>query len=70
MNLFPAGFNNLNPDFLSIAIAAAKRSIQRILPTTQKIMIIPESHTRNLFYFNKCIANKKMYSTFTTKFYF
>lgn len=56
MNLFPAGFNNLNPDFLSIAIAAAKRSIQRILPTAKKIMIIPENHTRNLFYFNNLFA--------------
>jgi len=50
MNLFPAGFNNLNPDFLSISIAAAQKILTQIMPTAKKILIIPESHTRNLFY--------------------
>lgn len=50
MNLFPAGFNNLNPDFLSVAVTAAQRVIERIIPGTQKILVIPESHTRNLRY--------------------
>lgn len=50
MNLFPAGFNNLNQDFLSISIAAAKSIVLRLVPNTKKILIIPESHTRNLFY--------------------
>lgn len=50
MNLFPAGFNNLNPDFLSISVAAAKNIIHKFVPTAHKILVIPESHTRNLFY--------------------
>jgi len=50
MNLFPAGFNNLNPDFLSISMKAAKKIIERIKPNAKKLLIIPESHTRNLFY--------------------
>lgn len=50
MNLFPAGFNNLNPDFLSLSIAAAQQIIQKIVPDAKRILIIPESHTRNLFY--------------------
>lgn len=50
MNLFPAGFNNLNPDFLADASAAAKAAILQVLPQAKTIGLIPESHTRNLFY--------------------
>lgn len=50
MNLFPAGFNNLNPDFLSTAIAAAKKSVHGLAPDAKKILVIPEGHTPNLHY--------------------
>lgn len=52
MNLFPAGFNNLNPNFLSHSVDAARRIIQTILPTAKKLLILPESHTRNLYYWS------------------
>ena len=52
MNLFPAGFNNLNPDFLSHSIKAARESIHAILPSAKKIGVIAESHTRNLRYWS------------------
>jgi glutamate--cysteine ligase len=51
MNLFPAGFNNLNPVFLSQSLAAARQAIQAISKEIKNILIIPESHTRNLLYF-------------------
>src|SRR5262245_56253624 len=38
MNLFPAGFNNLNPDFLSQSVAAAQTIIKTISPTAKKIL--------------------------------
>lgn len=50
-NLFSAGFNNLNRDFLPLAIQAAQATITRLFPTCQKILLIPENHTRNQFYF-------------------
>lgn len=50
MNLFPAGFNNLNSSFLSISVNAAKKSVEQIKPDTRRILIIPEGHTRNLYY--------------------
>ncbi len=50
MNLFPAGFNNLNPDFLSLSAEAAKKTLLNAAPNAKKILIIPESHTRNLYY--------------------
>jgi glutamate--cysteine ligase len=50
MNLFPAGFNNLNPEFTAVSIRAAQEVVKQLLPTTKNILVIPESHTRNLFY--------------------
>jgi glutamate--cysteine ligase len=49
-NLFPAGFNNLNPAFEPLCIQAIQYAIERIRPTTRNVLLIPESHTRNLFY--------------------
>ncbi|MEJ2141174.1 MAG: glutamate--cysteine ligase [Gammaproteobacteria bacterium] len=49
-NLFPAGFNNLNPAFIPLCIQAAQSSIERVCPDVIKVVLIPESHTRNLFY--------------------
>ena len=49
-NIFPAGFNNLNPDFLTFAIDAAKDTIHKRYPEAKKVILIPESHTRNEFY--------------------
>lgn len=60
MNLFPAGFNNLNPNFLSCASEAARKMIQRIKSNAEKILIIPESHTRNLFYWENILTLKKI----------
>ena len=50
-NLFPAGFNNLNRDFLPLCIQAFQASLEKDKPTCKRVMIIPESHTRNKFYF-------------------
>lgn len=49
-NLFPAGFNNLNPDFLPLCIQAAQSVLIDYIPSCTKILIIPEAHTRNQFY--------------------
>ena len=49
-NLFPAGFNNLNPAFMPLCVQAAQAVIERVCPTARKFLLIPESHTRNTFY--------------------
>ncbi|QEY51027.1 glutamate--cysteine ligase [Legionella longbeachae] len=49
-NLFPAGFNNLNPEFLPLCIQAAQSVLIDYVPDCTKILLIPESHTRNKFY--------------------
>jgi glutamate--cysteine ligase len=49
-NLFPAGFNNLNPEFLPLCVQAAQAALTDYIPDCTKILILPESHTRNKFY--------------------
>lgn len=50
-NLFPAGFNNLSEESYPLAIQALQFTLEKILPTCQKILLIPENHTRNPYYF-------------------
>jgi glutamate--cysteine ligase len=49
-NLFPGGFNNLNPEFLSLSVQAAQVAVEKICPEAHRLMIIPENHTRNTYY--------------------
>lgn len=49
-NLFPGGFNNLNPEFLSLSVQAAQVAVEKVCPEARRLLIIPENHTRNTFY--------------------
>lgn len=49
-NLFPGGFNNLNPAFLPLCVQVATSAIDKICPEARGILLIPENHTRNQFY--------------------
>ena len=49
-NLFPGGFNNLAADTLPLAVQAVTATIEKICPDAKNILLIPERHTRNLFY--------------------
>ncbi|MDX8378887.1 MAG: glutamate--cysteine ligase [Gallionella sp.] len=49
-NLFPGGFNNLNPDFLPLCVQAMQGVVEKICPEARGVLLIPENHTRNLFY--------------------
>jgi glutamate--cysteine ligase len=49
-NLFPGGFNNLSPQFLPLVVQAVMVAIERHCPEAQNLLLVPESHTRNVFY--------------------
>lgn len=49
-NLFPGGFNNLNPEFLPLCVQATMVAIDKICPDARNLLLIPENHTRNQFY--------------------
>ena len=59
-NLFPGGFNNLNQDFLPLCVHAAMSAVQKICPDKQRFLLIPENHTRNLFYLQNVAAIQKI----------
>ncbi|KTD16696.1 glutamate--cysteine ligase [Legionella jordanis] len=61
-NLFPAGFNNLNRDFLPLCVQAIQSVMVDSLSTCMKILIIPESHTRNLFYMQSLAVLREIFS--------
>lgn len=60
-NLFPAGFNNLNPDFLPLCVQAAQSVLVDYLPTCRNILLLPESHTRNTFYMQSLAVLKRIF---------
>jgi glutamate--cysteine ligase len=55
-NLFPGGFNNLNPDFLPLAVQAAQVAVEKMCADARRFLIIPENHTRNLYYLQNVAA--------------
>ena len=59
-NLFPGGFNNLNPDFYPLCVQAAMAAIEKICPDARGILLIPENHTRNVFYLQNIVALQKI----------
>ena len=59
-NLFPGGFNNLNPDFLPLCVHAAMSAVQKICPDTRRFMLVPENHTRNAHYLSNVATLKRI----------
>lgn len=49
-NLFPAGFNNINSEFMPLCIQAVQAAVEKQCPHARKVLIVAENHTRNLFY--------------------
>jgi glutamate--cysteine ligase len=50
MNLFPGGFNNLSEEMLGAAVQAARTAIDFLCPEARNLLLIPERHTRNVYY--------------------
>ncbi len=59
-NVFPAGFNNLSGIFRDRASNLFKNYFQREFPSTKSILIIPELHTRNTFYWENISTLKSI----------
>jgi len=59
-NLYPAGFNNLNPEFEPLCVQAAMAAVEKICPDARGLLLIPENHTRNIFYLQNVVALQKI----------
>ncbi len=55
-NLFPGGFNNLNPDFRPLCVQAAMTAIEKACPDARGMVLVPENHTRNQYYLQNLAA--------------
>ena len=49
-NLFPGGFNNLNPALQPLCVQAVQTAVERVCPDARGVLLVPENHTRNTFY--------------------
>ena len=56
-NLFPAGFNNLNPAFIPLCVQACREFLSDKI---KRILLIPEEHTRNKFYLQSLVILRKI----------
>lgn len=61
MNLFPAGFNNIDQNLHILAIQALQYFFERNFPDCQNILLIIENHTRNLAYLDNVIILKSIF---------
>ena len=59
-NLFPGGFNNLNPEFLPLCVQAMMAAVEKVCPDSHSVLLIPENHTRNIFYLQNIAALKNI----------
>ena len=59
-NLFPGGFNNLSPEFQPLCVQAAMTALEKICPDARGCVLIPENHTRNLFYLQNVATLSKI----------
>jgi len=55
-NLFPGGFNNLNPSFVPLCVQAIQTAVERVCPDARGVLLVPENHTRNTFYMQNVAA--------------
>ena len=59
-NIFPAGFNNLTENFWTNTGNLFKNSLSTKYPKARKILIVPEFHTKNRFYWENILVIKSI----------
>ncbi|MDR4518031.1 MAG: glutamate--cysteine ligase [Nitrosomonas sp.] len=58
VDLRNSDFNYLNTEFIPLCVQAAMTAIVRICPDAHSILLIPENHTRNIFYLQNIASLK------------
>src|SRR5688500_12897624 len=46
-NLFPGGFNNLNPLLQPLCVQAVQTAVERVCPDARGVVLVPEHHARH-----------------------
>ncbi len=60
-NLYPAGWNNLTPEMLPLAVQAAMAAIEKICPEARNLLLIPENHSRDTFYLSSLAQLRRVF---------
>ena len=60
-DLFPDGWNNLTPAMLPLAVQAAMAAIEKICPEARNLLVVPESHPRNTFYWSNMLQLQRVF---------
>lgn len=60
VNLFPGGFNNLNPDNEARCLWGFMNTVEKAFPGARGVLLVPENHTRNTAYIENVVALKSM----------
>ena len=60
-NLFPAGWNNLTPAMLPLAVQAAMASIEKICPEARNLLLIPENSADSTFYLSSLVQLRRIF---------
>ena len=59
-NIFPAGFNNISENFRINTGKLFKKSLNNKYPGAKKILIVPELHTKNAYYWENIYVIKSI----------
>ena len=60
-NLYPAGWNNLTPEMLPLAVQSAMAAIEKICPEAKNLLVIPENNARSTFYLSNVAQLKRIF---------
>ena len=60
-NLYPAGWNNLTPEMLPLAVQAAMAAIEKICPEAKNLLVISENNTKSTFYLSNLVQLKRIF---------
>lgn len=60
-NLFPAGYNNLDPHLLPTAVKAVQDIFSHQYPNCERLLLIPESHTQHPYYYQSLAILQKIF---------
>jgi glutamate--cysteine ligase len=60
INLFPGGFNNLNPDTDARCLQVIAATVKKTCPGGGGLLLLPENHTRNPGYMENVVALQTM----------
>ena len=60
-NLYPAGWNNLTPEMLPLAVQSAMAAIEKICPEAKNLLVIPENNTRSTFYLSNLAQLQRIF---------